>query len=97
MYDGKLISHESVRHRKLSSLSQVEERMNTEHSSDNAESPQLENVTLMIIDTTGCGYTEMTTSAGSRYNEGEAELVASHVQLLLSLGLRAEDIAVITP
>ncbi|KAL9181628.1 hypothetical protein ACHAXT_010433, partial [Thalassiosira profunda] len=35
--------------------------------------------------------------AGSRYNEGEASIVVSHVQSLLALGLRAEDIAVITP
>ncbi|KAL3798381.1 hypothetical protein HJC23_005034 [Cyclotella cryptica] len=97
MYDGKLISHESVRHRKLSSLSQVEKRMNTEQSNEDMESSQLDNVTLLLVDTTGCGFTEMTTSAGSRYNEGEAELVASHVNSLLSLGLRAEDIAVITP
>ena len=94
MYHGKLVSHESVKYRKLSSLPQVKEICSEPPREDNT---LLQNITLTLIDTTGCEFNEMTTDAGSRYNEGEAELVVSHVKSLLALGLRAEDIAVITP
>lgn len=97
MYHGKLISHESVRHRKLSSLPQVKAICTQPPTKEEDVSALLQNVTLTLIDTTGCDFNEMTTDAGSRYNEGEAELVVSHVKSLLALGLRAEDIAVITP
>jgi ATP-dependent RNA/DNA helicase IGHMBP2 len=99
MYNGKLISHESVKNRKLCTLRRVQEQLSAKES-DNVDEdtiPALQNVVLTLIDTSGCGFHEMTTDAGSRYNEGEAELVVQHVQSLLSLGLRAEDIAVITP
>ena len=99
MYHGKLISHESVKHRKLSSLSQVGQRMNADTLDKGLHDTltALQNVTLTIIDTAGCNFHESTTDAGSRFNEGEAELVVSHVKSLLSLGLRPEDVAVITP
>jgi superfamily I DNA and/or RNA helicase len=96
MYKGKLISHESVRDRELATLPMVIEHMraNCHRKSDNIP---LENTTLILIDTTGCGMHEIANEAGSRYNEGEANIVVSHVQSLLSIGLKAEDIAVITP
>lgn len=94
MYNGKLISHESVKNRKLCALPQVEEQISAKESN---EAEALQNVVLTLIDTAGCGFHEMTTDAGSRYNEGEADLVVQHVQSLLALGLHAEDIAVITP
>jgi superfamily I DNA and/or RNA helicase len=100
MYNGKLISHDSVKHRKLDTLPQVQEKnRDRQPNKDDGEdvSSLLQNITLTMIDTTGCGFNENTTDAGSRYNEGEADLVVSHVQSLLALGLRAEDIAVITP
>jgi superfamily I DNA and/or RNA helicase len=100
MYNGKLISHDSVKHRKLDTLPRVQEKMrDRQPNKDDGEdvSTLLQNITLTMIDTTGCGFNENTTDAGSRYNEGEADLVVSHVQSLLALGLRAEDIAVITP
>lgn len=99
MYNGKLISHESVKNRKLCTLRRVQEQLSAKESDnvDEDTTPALQNVVLTLIDTSGCGFHEMTTDAGSRYNEGEAELVVQHVQSLLSLGLRAEDIAVITP
>ena len=40
---------------------------------------------------------ETANEAGSRSNDGEANIVVSHVHSLISMGLRAEDIAVITP
>ena len=93
MYDGKLISHESVRDRKLVSLPLV---METAKAIE-AEEDTVENVSLLLIDTTGCDMHETANEAGSRYNGGEASIVASHVKALMKLGLRAEDIAVITP
>lgn len=99
MYDGTLISHESVKHRKLNTLPCVQMQLGTDKqvNFDEDFAHALQNVTLTLIDTTGCGFNENTTDAGSRYNEGEATLVVSHVQSLLLLGLRPEDIAVITP
>ena len=55
------------------------------------------NSTLRLIDTAGCEMFESTNKTGSRFNEGEAELVAEHVRNLLKIGLEAEEIAVITP
>eukprot|EP00956_Cyclotella_meneghiniana_P038025 scaffold147867_cov49-Cyclotella_meneghiniana.AAC.1 len=99
MYHGKLISHDSVKYRKLSSLPQVQEQLKSKELVKDTEAPAaaLQDNTLTLIDTAGCGFNEMKTDAGSRYNEGEAELVIAHVRSLLALGLRAEDIAVITP
>ena len=94
MYNGKLISHESVRGRKLVGLTQVKENTNSELP-ENVGS--LKDVTLMLIDTTGCDMHEMANDAGSRYNEGEGDIVVSQIHSLISLGLKAEDIAVITP
>ena len=96
MYHGKLLSHESVRSRKLVDLPQINS------SATSAENKQqhnegIEHTTLMLIDTTGCDMHETSNDAGSRYNEGEAGIVVSHVNALISLGLSAQDIAVITP
>eukprot|EP00986_Skeletonema_menzelii_P003391 scaffold1040_cov149-Skeletonema_menzelii.AAC.4 len=93
MYHGKLLSHESVRKRKLIELPQI-----TANSSGAGNtSDGIEQSTLMLIDTTGCDMHEAVNEAGSRYNEGEAGIVISHVNSLISLGLCAQDIAVITP
>ena len=40
---------------------------------------------------------ETANAAGSRYNDGEAQLVAQHVQALLEIGLQQDEIAVISP
>ena len=97
MYDGKLVSHDSVKDRQLSSLPEVAEKMKTQTDVKEDHHSELENVTLMIVDTTGCDMHETVNEAGSRYNEGEANIVVSHVHALINMGLRAEDIAVITP
>ena len=96
MYNGKLISHDSVKDRQLSTLPVVSERMATQTEKDEGSADELDKVTMMLIDTTGCDMHE-TANAGSRYNEGEANIVVSHVHSLIKLGLRAQDIAVITP
>ncbi|KAK1745169.1 DNA helicase [Skeletonema marinoi] len=93
MYHGKLLSHESVKERKLIDLPQVTANTNGAGTSNEG----IEHTTLMLIDTTGCDMHETLNEAGSRYNEGEAGIVISHVNSLISLGLRAQDIAVITP
>mmetsp|Transcript_20041 Transcript_20041/g.40182 ORF Transcript_20041/g.40182 Transcript_20041/m.40182 type:complete len:1074 (-) Transcript_20041:590-3811(-) len=93
MYHGKLLSHESVKERKLIDLPQVTANTNGAGTSNEG----IEHTTLMLIDTTGCDMHETLNEAGSRYNEGEAGIVISHVNSLISLGLRAHDIAVITP
>jgi ATP-dependent RNA/DNA helicase IGHMBP2 len=81
MYNGELQTHESVRHRRLSGLSDV-----------SGDQPA-----LLLIDTAGCAMEESVNTAGSRFNEGEAQLVVQHVKTLLSLGMKAEEIAVISP
>ena len=95
MYNGKLVSHDSVKDRKLATLPLVAEKLSSQQ--DKSESNAVEDAPLLLIDTTGCDMHETANEAGSRYNEGEAGIVVSHVQSLISLGLRAEDIAVITP
>ena len=96
MYHGKLLSHESVRSRKLADLPQINSTA-TSAENEQQQSEGIEHTTLMLIDTTGCDMYENTNEAGSRYNEGEAGIVVSHVNSLISLGLSAQDIAVITP
>ena len=95
MYHGKLLSHESVRERKLIDLPQI--TANCSGAGTTSSGDGIEHTTLMLIDTTGCDMHETSNEAGSRYNEGEAAIVVSHVNSLISLGLRAQDIAVITP
>ncbi|KAL7461344.1 hypothetical protein ACHAXS_001762, partial [Conticribra weissflogii] len=51
MYGGRLISHESVSDRKLSSLPQV---MDVKVHGTNSADGSIKDVTLMLIDTTGC-------------------------------------------
>ena len=97
MYNGKLISHESVKDRKLLTLPLVAEKAKTRCDKTECDECPLEKVTLMLVDTTGCDMHETANEAGSKSNHGEAQIVLSHVHSLISLGLRAEDIAVITP
>jgi ATP-dependent RNA/DNA helicase IGHMBP2 len=87
MYHGELRTHKSVAQHVLSDLA-------TYHHHDGEDHPQ---PALLLIDTAGCGMEEGETSAGSRFNEGEAQLVVQHVQTLLRAGVKPEDIAVISP
>ncbi len=53
---------------------------------------------LELIDTAGRGFEEETpTDSESKFNAGEAELAASEVRKLLAAGVRAADVAVISP
>ena len=53
---------------------------------------------LLMVDTAGCDMTELTTAENiSKANEGEASIVYHHINELVELGVRVEDIAVVTP
>ena len=53
--------------------------------------------TLLYVDTAGCDLFESVNGTGSRFNEGEADIVAKHVTHLIQIGMKPQDIAVITP
>ncbi|KAJ8252013.1 hypothetical protein COCON_G00213250 [Conger conger] len=85
MYGGKLIAHTSVEKHLLRDLPGV-------GSTEETELP------LLLIDTAGCGLSEMETSdEQSKGNQGEADIVALHIQALTEAGVKAKDIAVIAP
>ena len=53
---------------------------------------------VLLLDTAGCGMEEAADEGSdSRRNEGEARVALAHAQRLLDLGLRAEDVGIITP
>ena len=53
---------------------------------------------LLLIDSAGCDeMEEREAEGGSKRNLGEARAAMAHVRRLLSAGVRAEDIGVITP
>jgi ATP-dependent RNA/DNA helicase IGHMBP2 len=88
LYGGKLQSHDSVKHRTLASLTDI-------HTDKSLVS--IKDVPLLLIDTAGCAMYESENAAGSRFNEGEAELVIEHVRKLINMGIQQDQIAVITP
>jgi ATP-dependent RNA/DNA helicase IGHMBP2 len=58
----------------------------------------LDGAPLEVVDTSGCGFEEETPpGSDSKQNAGEAELVAAEVARLVSAGLSAAEIAVISP
>lgn len=87
MYHGQLRTHTSVAQHVLSDLA-------TYRHHDGEDHPH---PALLLIDTAGCGMEEGEASSGSRFNEGEAQLIVEHVQTLLRAGVKAEEIAVISP
>ncbi|RVX68783.1 hypothetical protein B0A52_07669 [Exophiala mesophila] len=97
LYEGKLVAAEAVKARLLTDLPY--EVQSTEDTTE----------PLVFYDTQGGDFPERTeddaeTSASksrllgdSKSNEMEAALVAMHVEKLIDAGVRAEDIAVVTP
>ena len=81
MYKGRLTTFPGVATRKLLDLDLV-----------TSDQP-----TMLLIDTAGCDMMESTNASGSKYNEGEAQLVLQHVVALLAIGLPQQDIAIISP
>jgi len=94
-YGGQLQSHDSVKARKLYHLPHVS--AGSEITNLSSVETTIKDATLLLIDTAGCDMFESTNAVGSRYNEGEADLVGLHVRNQLKIGLKAEEIAVITP
>ena len=84
MYDGKLIAAESVARHRLEDLGIAPD--------------PLRPAPWHFIDTAGKGWTDARGGDDpSTKNEGEAERVAEEARALLSRGLRAADLAIITP
>ena len=98
MYQGKLLSHDSVKARKLHHLSHItrQEKADDNEAVDTLPS-MTRNATLLLIDTAGCDMFESINASGSRFNEGEAAIVEQHVKNLIEIGLKQEEIAIITP
>jgi len=98
MYNGKLQSHPSVRHRTLTQLVSRRESID-EHNVDvdNDADDDVDPPVLLFIDTAGCGMYESVNDSLSRYNTGEARLVVHHVRHLLSIGAKPHEVAVISP
>uniref|UniRef100_A0A224YIC1 DNA helicase n=1 Tax=Rhipicephalus zambeziensis TaxID=60191 RepID=A0A224YIC1_9ACAR len=85
LYAGRLLAHASVAAHLLRDLPGVEDNDDTA-------------LPLRLIDTAGCGMVELDTPDDeSKGNEGEADLVAIHVERLVSSGVPASEIAVISP
>ncbi|TPX62287.1 hypothetical protein PhCBS80983_g00513 [Powellomyces hirtus] len=85
MYEGLLKSHDAVRQRLLCDLAGIQKTDETATS-------------LMLVDTAGCDIWENVAEDGeSRYNQGEAALVQAYLKTLLAAGVRAADIAIISP
>ncbi|CAB9510418.1 polymerase alpha-associated DNA helicase A [Seminavis robusta] len=98
-YHGELLTHESVRHRTIGQLVHAQQHTaaDDDNGKDDDDDDVVSQVALLLMDTAGCGMHESESSSGSRFNEGEAQIVAHHVQVLLDKGLRQEQIAIITP
>lgn len=85
LYGGRLRAHHSVAQHLLRDLPGVEDNEDTA-------------LPLLLIDTAGCEMTELDTpDEESKGNEGEADLVAVHVERLVSSGVPTSEIAVISP
>ncbi|XP_077549705.1 DNA-binding protein SMUBP-2-like isoform X2 [Haemaphysalis longicornis] len=85
LYGGRLRAHPSVAEHLLRDLPGVEDNEDTA-------------LPLLLIDTAGCEMAELDTpDEESKGNEGEADLVAIHVERLVSSGVPASEIAVISP
>ncbi|XP_060062614.1 DNA-binding protein SMUBP-2-like [Ylistrum balloti] len=86
IYHSKLTAHPTVAGHLLSDLEAV-----------NAEE-EIASMPLLLIDTAGCDLSEMDTPEEiSKGNEGEADIVCSHVDRLIMTGVKQQEIAVIAP
>ncbi|XP_025771227.1 DNA-binding protein SMUBP-2 [Puma concolor] len=85
LYHGRLTAHPSVAGHLLRDLPGVAATEET-------------GIPLLLVDTAGCGLFELEEDDDqSKGNPGEVRLVSLHVQALVEAGVRASDIAVITP
>ncbi|KAM3609523.1 uncharacterized protein V6R79_016305 [Siganus canaliculatus] len=85
MYQGRLTAHSSVEAHVLKDLPGV-------------ASVEETSVPLLLIDTAGCGLSEMELAdEQSKGNQGEVDIVELHIKALTEAGVKAKDIAVIAP
>lgn len=91
MYGGELKTHESVRNQTLSQLDTIK------RASSEGQVDEMADTRLLLVDTAGCDYFETVNSAGSRFNQGEANIVTQHVHKLVEMGLDQSQLAIITP
>ncbi|KAI6696742.1 hypothetical protein NL676_016861 [Syzygium grande] len=84
LYNSKIEAHCSVAAHRLFDLEDVKSSSSTEPI-------------LLLIDIAGCDMEEKKDEEESTLNEGEAEVAIAHAKRLVSSGVRASDIGVITP
>eukprot|EP01102_Stenamoeba_stenopodia_P003957 TRINITY_DN1408_c0_g2_i1.p1 TRINITY_DN1408_c0_g2~~TRINITY_DN1408_c0_g2_i1.p1 ORF type:complete len:800 (+),score=150.06 TRINITY_DN1408_c0_g2_i1:186-2585(+) len=85
LYQNRLVADASVKEHLLTDLPHVTPTVETQ-------------APVVLIDTAGCGLTEkLGVESESKANEGEAHVVAKHVENLLAAGLKPNEIAIITP
>lgn len=85
LYEGRLQAHSSVESHLLKDLPGVQET-------------DVTSLPLLLIDTTGCDVREKEVEDEvSKGNEGEVDIVATHVMSLIAAGVKPSDIAVIAP
>jgi ATP-dependent RNA/DNA helicase IGHMBP2 len=102
MYGGALSTYDGIRHQTIGQLECVVAAHKTgkavDVDNDDVDVDEEEAFpSMLLIDTAGCDLVEADNASGSRYNEGEADLVVTHVKKLLDLGVPQEEVAVISP
>jgi ATP-dependent RNA/DNA helicase IGHMBP2 len=102
MYGGALSTYDGIRHQTIGQLECVVVAHKTGKAvdvEDNDVDVDEEEAfpSMLLIDTAGCDLVEAENASGSRCNEGEADLVVTHVKKLLDLGVPQEEVAVISP
>lgn len=85
LYEGKLKADESVAQHLLCHIPEVNET-------------EVTSLPLLMIDTAGCDLHELQAQdEESKGNEGEADIVAAHIDALVGSGVKQRDIGIITP
>lgn len=97
MYQDRLRSHESNSNHTLSDLFDSKVSLKSNSNDSNSDLEELSKTVMLLIDTAGCGMEEDGCRGGSYRNTAEAEIVIAHIYRLYELGLKPEQIGVITP
>ncbi|CAI0438191.1 unnamed protein product [Linum tenue] len=84
LYDSKIDAHPSVAAHALYDLEGANKSTSTE-------------ATLLLVDIAGCDMEEKKDEEDSTLNEGEAKVAIAHAKRLVSSGVQASDIGIITP
>ncbi|CAI0377072.1 unnamed protein product [Linum tenue] len=84
LYDSKIEAHPRVAAHALYDLEGTNKSTSTE-------------ATLLLVDIAGCDMEEKKDEEDSTLNEGEAKVAIAHAKRLVSSGVQASDIGIITP